>query len=681
MGRTKLILIFTLLVLLLCGIASAGQISTIDAGHYNADEMKRAVPFAERNWANGTYSNTKLDPGGAVTFDLQDRLTMSATLAITTASGIWKWYPANQSGNMVFYRNAIANISYTDWDTILKEQIVLNQPVSAISWQINLSVKPQTLTITTDGDDYLIKSQAYGNRWIRVRKPFVVDAKGIRRDLRYTWNNGQKVLTLVQDFSGLTYPLTIDPVYVVDTTGTTGLFPQIVVNQSNIPQIVYLDNSLNQFKLAVNSSGTWSIKNLPQVSSLQGYYTGAAVDTTTDMPFYVSWGNQFNINFTWYNSGHWISCETFTTPFPSVLQKRTDTPIGYDSTSGRVLFFVQYNVGGSVNITRIETISGSSVTVYQHTDPALNNFPDQIYGNSGRMNASHILNVIWVNSNGNVNWTTATSSTAPVINTKVVQISYPPYVNTSIGTDMVISTDIDPTTGFPGFSSKTSESPQPSALNFSYFNGNHWIYDTAFKNTTSVSNRIVFHDIAYNSSGTPYIAFVERMGPQSANYVLKYTKRISAGSWAIPVDIRGDSYNEGIPIGFPPAIVFDQQDGLHIAWFNASTYDLNYYYEALPVAAGAAPVAAFSCAPLATVRNGTITCSDQSTNLPTSWDWYSPDAQQQVLFSGNDTRQNPQFFPHKLGGYFSVNLIATNAYGTSTKASGPRYIWVQKPWV
>jgi hypothetical protein len=97
--------------------------------------------------------------------------------------------------------------------------------------------------------------------------------------------------------------------------------------------------------------------------------------------------------------------------------------------------------------------------------------------------------------------------------------------------------------------------------------------------------------------------------------------------------------------------------------------------------AGAAPVAAFSCTPLTTVRNGTITCTDASTNTPTSWDWYSPDSQQQVLFSGNITNQNPNFFPHKLGGYFSVNLIATNAFGTSTKASGSRYIWVQKPLV
>jgi PKD repeat protein len=96
-----------------------------------------------------------------------------------------------------------------------------------------------------------------------------------------------------------------------------------------------------------------------------------------------------------------------------------------------------------------------------------------------------------------------------------------------------------------------------------------------------------------------------------------------------------------------------------------------------------APVANFACTPLTTVRNGTITCTDSSSNTPTSWDWYSTTSggTQQLLFSGNNTNQNPKFFPHKLGGYYSLCLIAANGGGSNTYCTGAHYIWVSKPLV
>jgi hypothetical protein len=681
------LLILTLLVLLLSGMASAkGQISTIDVGHYNADEMKQAVPFAERDWANGTYSNTKLDPGGTVTFDLQDRLTMSATLAITTASGIWKWYPANQTGNMVFYRNAIANISYTDWDTILKEQIVLNAPVSVISWQVNLSVKPQTLTITTDGDDYLIKNPAYGVGWIRVRKPFVVDAKGTRRDLRYTWNNGQRRLTLVQDFSGLTYPLTIDPVYAVETLYNTGLSPVMLVNQSNVPQIVYMAATYQELRLAVNSSGSFSVKTMSGLAST-GYGVGAIIDPVTDLPMAISPGiSSTALNLTWWSSSKWRVGQT--KQFVDSPPTRYNVyPMGKSSSSGSVFYGTlnrSDSQSGIFNITRVEGTSGTSISSYEYTiqKGLTSGFAQTSF--SGYMNSTKILNIIW-SAEQDLNLTTVTDSSSPTIYTKQLATS---FINTSeTGISSGIGSAINPVTDLLGITYKPVDygSTTGRAVNYSYFvGGNSWYHEIAYQNTTSPGmSSIIFEAIAYNSSGTPYIAFTERAnGPSStsSNVYLSYVKRLAPNSWSSPVTIEGGLGNL-LDGPYPPSIAFDQQDNLHIAWYNATTADLEYYFEALPAAIPGTPVAAFSCTPLAVVRNQTITCTDQSTNIPTSWDWYSPDAQQQVLFSGNDTRQNPQFFPHYLGGYFSVNLIATNAFGTSTKASGPQYIWVSKPWV
>lgn len=94
---------------------------------------------------------------------------------------------------------------------------------------------------------------------------------------------------------------------------------------------------------------------------------------------------------------------------------------------------------------------------------------------------------------------------------------------------------------------------------------------------------------------------------------------------------------------------------------------------------GVTPVAAFHASPLVVWRNGTIQFTDDTTNTPTSWSWYDPDTVN-PFFTGNLTNQNPKVFP-KNWGYHSVNLIACNGAGCSTKASGARYIYVLQPGV
>jgi hypothetical protein len=113
-------------------------------------------------------------------------------------------------------------------------------------------------------------------------------------------------------------------------------------------------------------------------------------------------------------------------------------------------------------------------------------------------------------------------------------------------------------------------------------------------------------------------------------------------------------------------------------WTNKSGY-LNI----LAPAGGAAPTADFACTPLAVVRNQTIACTDQSTNVPTSWLWWVPsDDTQHPLFTNSTevTNQNPSFFPHYVGGYHGLCLTATNGAGSGSTCKS-KYIWVQKPLV
>jgi PKD repeat protein len=75
------------------------------------------------------------------------------------------------------------------------------------------------------------------------------------------------------------------------------------------------------------------------------------------------------------------------------------------------------------------------------------------------------------------------------------------------------------------------------------------------------------------------------------------------------------------------------------------------------------PVAQFAASSTNPAINSTITFTDQSSNLPTSWAWsFSPNT---VVYMGGTTAssQNPQV-QFTATGYYTVSLTATNAYGS-----------------
>jgi hypothetical protein len=304
------------------------------------------------------------------------------------------------------------------------------------------------------------------------------------------------------------------------------------------------------------------------------------------------------------------------------------------------------------------------------------NYP--VFG--GAINASKVLNIVWSGST-RMNLSTVTDSNSPSINTILVSTNQ--VLN---GTIIRYSLDIDPTTDFPGLTYIPYNYSVPAtdtgrAVNFTYLGSNsHWFHELAYVNSSAGMSRIVQTATAYNSSGYAYIVFIEGASGSStntANLQINYIKRTAANTWTTPIMIRGGGSSA---VGGQPSIAFDNSDGLHITWFNDTTDDLEYYFEPLPAAAGSAPVAAFSCTPIAGVRNATRTCTDASTNTPTSWAWWSPSSGVGCVLNGSlPANQNPAVFPKNFS-YCGLCLTATNAFGSGSTCKA-NYLYTSQPWV
>jgi hypothetical protein len=456
-------------------------VQTIDTGFYDANQMKQPKNIeGENRWSNGTYSDSLVNKNN-VKFSIKDKLAIEATLTISPTSGTWVYYPANISGNVISYTNARGRIAYEDLDTILKETIVLNAPVSSITWILNLSVKPQSLGFSVDADGYSIRDPANTDQRIHIPFPYVTDANGVKRTLSYSWNNGQRRVTLNQDFAGLTYPLTIDPVYVVDTTGYTGQWPIMLVNQSNYPQIIYASSTTSRIKLAVNNSGIITTASIGPATYFSGYQPmGAIINKTNDLPIVIYPGTATgnSINVTWFTN-NWLGQEV--NNFIAIGQKYGRLPAGQGKTN-ELLFANMNGSYGPFNITQVSGLSGSPPLTAKNYSILWQQLYRPIY--SGKMNATNTLNIIWVLQT-KINWTTVTDDNPPGLSTLVLSSG---AINVSVAENGGMLMDINPITGFPGYSfipaTSSSGSTTGRAINYSYFDGTHWFYETAYENVT-----------------------------------------------------------------------------------------------------------------------------------------------------------------------------------------------------
>jgi hypothetical protein len=687
-----------ILLLLVAPALGRGTVTTIDTGSWNPYEMKNPVRLQPGIWSNSTFSNQIVLGPGSLQIDMDDRVTVRANLTINPTSGSWLWGPVNSSGDTVWWRNSLANVSYEDLDTMSKETIVLYSPVSSITWNLGLNVKPNALTLTTEGTDYLIRDDTYPEKWYRVPRPYVIDALGTRRNLSYSWNNGQKRLTLTPDYTGLTYPLTIDPLIVVDSYNLVGNWPILLENTSYV-QIVYASSSYSVVKLAVNVSGTWQITNISAaVASPAGtqFPWAAMIDAASDLPMVMhsgagSWSGARN--FTYPNSGVFktIWIETFAygsggNSFGAIMQ----------GPSGRVISVFRNGSYGLFNISRIENLAAPEVNLTTFANPAETL---QLIV-SGAANTSHVLNVLWGqagSSAGYINWTTITDSDNPSIVTMQSLAGLTNSSTTSSSTaGGIMSATVNSATGFPAlvyvprFNGTIPSTNAGRTLNYSEYNKTleRWTHEKAFENLTTIPNptRITYTAISFNSSGNAYVVFQEYMGtglPAASLRNIYLTHRITPGVWSTPEYIWSET------LTYRPSLLIDSNDNIHIAWYNETTDDLNYYFEALAKEppAGDVPDALFSCSATGAYhRNATLQCTDQSTNTPTTVDYWSPAGSswegQRSLFSGNITGEVggvTNFFPHGPGGWFSVCMIASNAFGSDQTCTASRYWYVSKP--
>jgi PKD repeat protein len=412
----------------------------------------------------------------------------------------------------------------------------------------------------------------------------------------------------------------------------------------------------------------------PSITLNGGQPVGAIINKTNDLPVAIHLGTATNINITWFTS-KWVSQEV--NNYVAIGTKYGRIPAG-EGIVNNLLFANMNGSYGPFNISQVTSLSSSPIITKNNT-VLWQQLYRPIY--SGKMNASSYLNIIWVLST-KTNWTAVSDANPPIITTIVKSDS---EINISYIEGGALLMDINPVTGFPGYTFIPATSALGTnngrALNYSYFDGTHWFYETVYDNATvGGMSTIKYADIGYNSSGYPYIAFVENCNGASSGTPNKYiniVKRLAANSWSTPVTLEGgvDTY--------PPSVAFDQQDGLHVAWYNDTMDDLKYYFEPLPSAvAGSAPVAAFSCTPVTGVMNLTdgphfdTACTDASTETPTSYNWYIENATHAAGLS-TSTVKNP-IFNISFAGVYNISLLATNGAGSDWE-NKTHYVIVQNP--
>jgi PKD repeat protein len=179
---------------------------------------------------------------------------------------------------------------------------------------------------------------------------------------------------------------------------------------------------------------------------------------------------------------------------------------------------------------------------------------------------------------------------------------------------------------------------------------------TGTADTGTDNGGFVFHN-NYWSKGAPATGFSDASTDVYSGLTLtqmsgwrSLTNAAALPSWTAFVPLSGSS-------------TFQQGTALLAAPYNL---DYNGSPHRNPMDLGAlagsggivAPLAAFSCTPLSGTAPLSITCTDASTNSPTSWSWTFGDG-------GSSTTQNPTR-SYSAAGTYTVALTATNSGGSNT---------------
>jgi photosystem II stability/assembly factor-like uncharacterized protein len=148
-----------------------------------------------------------------------------------------------------------------------------------------------------------------------------------------------------------------------------------------------------------------------------------------------------------------------------------------------------------------------------------------------------------------------------------------------------------------------------------------------------------------------------------------------SGTFGIPAP--GTSYAPGNSIAGGGTVIYSGNNSTFSQ--NMLSQGTTYYYKiwsydgynnysygiSLNATTLAPPVAAFSASNVSPAISTTITLSDLSTFLPVSWTWSISPATVTFMGGTNANSQNPQIQFSALGLY-TISLVATNAWGTST---------------
>ena len=108
-----------------------------------------------------------------------------------------------------------------------------------------------------------------------------------------------------------------------------------------------------------------------------------------------------------------------------------------------------------------------------------------------------------------------------------------------------------------------------------------------------------------------------------------------------------------------------------------STYGRGIWSSDLYAPANAPPVADFSATSQAVCQGGSTAFTDLSSNIPTSWAWSVSPATHSFIASTTSSSQNP-IIKFTATGNYTIQLIATNAYGSDTLIKSA-YITVGSP--